>query len=249
MQKSKAPTTRRRVSLSKHHSEIQGWVSQGYSDEWIAEVLGTSPSSVQSFRSRNKIGRQAGEASGEASDAATGETPPAGSGAAESVFEGVLEQGEDGYGLWLDPAVADDPLFRERFAGVSDVRVVLEPDRIILEPAPEQDSGQSTDLSSIFGGTPAANAAAGQPEIDPGAAWQTGHSAQAADSTGSEPGRVKFFDTDKGYGFIIRPDGAEIFFHRSEIRDAEELGSGEYVLFESGSSPRGPTAQRVRAVR
>lgn len=232
---------RRRVSLSSHRTEIEQWVSQGRSDEWIGTALGTTPSSVQSFRSRNGIIRHRG---GESHSTPSGESETQDK--PVSVFEGVLDQGGEGYGLWLDPAVADDPLFREGFAGVSDVRVVLEPHRIILEPAVEADPGQSTHLSSFVGGTPAANAASGQPDIDTGAAWQAGHSAQAARSTG-EPGIVKFFDADKGYGFIRRPDGVEIFFHRSELLNAEKLDSGEYVLYEPGSGSRGPVAQRVRA--
>jgi len=47
-----------RISLRKFVDDIRRWVDEGRSDEWIASALGTSPSSVQSFRSRNAIYRR-----------------------------------------------------------------------------------------------------------------------------------------------------------------------------------------------
>jgi hypothetical protein len=47
-----------RVSLRKFIDEIRRWVDEDKSDEWIASALGTSPASVQSFRSRNAIYRR-----------------------------------------------------------------------------------------------------------------------------------------------------------------------------------------------
>ena len=47
-----------RVSLRKFADDIRRWVDEGRSDDWIASALGTSPSSVQSFRSRNAIYRR-----------------------------------------------------------------------------------------------------------------------------------------------------------------------------------------------
>ena len=48
----------RRVALKPHASKIRRWVEDGRSDEWIAQELNTTPSSVQSFRSRNSIYRR-----------------------------------------------------------------------------------------------------------------------------------------------------------------------------------------------
>jgi hypothetical protein len=48
-----------RVSLRKFTDDIRRWVDEDRSDDWIASALGTSPSSVQSFRSRNAIYRRA----------------------------------------------------------------------------------------------------------------------------------------------------------------------------------------------
>jgi hypothetical protein len=38
----------------------------------------------------------------------------------------------DGYGLWLDPAVAEDPVYAEHWAGKRRVEVTIEPDRIVI---------------------------------------------------------------------------------------------------------------------
>ena len=122
-----AASKKRRVALTPHKSEIERWVSQGYSDSWIGSALGTSPSSVQSFRSRHEIYRVL---RGQPAEASGGED---GSEQDQSVFEGVLEHGqESGYGLWLDPAVAEDPLFKRGFSGVSDINVSIEEERIVL---------------------------------------------------------------------------------------------------------------------
>jgi len=40
--------------------------------------------------------------------------------------------GDDGFGLWLDPAVEDDPVYSEHWAGHRQVEVTIEPDRIVI---------------------------------------------------------------------------------------------------------------------
>src|ERR671916_1332304 len=52
------PMGARRVALKPHASKIRRWVEEGRSDDWIAQELNTTPSSVQSFRSRNSIYRR-----------------------------------------------------------------------------------------------------------------------------------------------------------------------------------------------
>lgn len=48
-------------------------------------------------------------------------------------IEASFDHGEkDGYGLWLDPAVADNPVYKEHWAGHSAVEVQVEPDRITI---------------------------------------------------------------------------------------------------------------------
>ena len=48
----------RRVALKPHAAKIRRWVEEGRNDDWIAQELNTTPSSVQSFRSRNSIYRR-----------------------------------------------------------------------------------------------------------------------------------------------------------------------------------------------
>lgn len=48
----------RRVALKPHAEKIRRWVDEGHDDDWIAQELNTTSSSVQSFRSRNSIYRR-----------------------------------------------------------------------------------------------------------------------------------------------------------------------------------------------
>ncbi len=51
-------------------------------------------------------------------------------------LEATFDHGEkDGYGLWLDPAVRDDPAYTEHWAEVRALKVTIEPERIVLERA------------------------------------------------------------------------------------------------------------------
>jgi hypothetical protein len=47
-------------------------------------------------------------------------------------FEGTFDHGEEGYGLWLDPAVADNPVYAEHWAGHRPVEVTIEEDQIVI---------------------------------------------------------------------------------------------------------------------
>lgn len=239
----KSNAKNKRVSLSKRRPEIEQWVSQGRSDEWIADALGTSRQSVQSFRSRHGILRRGRNPGTQDVPSTAGDEPAIDE--PTSVFEGVLDQGEEGYGLWLDPAVAEDPTFKESFAGVADIRVLIQRGRIILEPATDPDVNEGDAASEgPKDGSASGNGRHG--EMAEAATVEPGPS-NFANTTSGEPGQVKFFDESKGFGFLIRPDGEEIFFHRSEIEGGAELEAGDYVTYEPGASQRGPVAKRVRA--
>ena len=54
-------------------------------------------------------------------------------------LEGTFDHGEEGYGLWLDPAVADNPIYAEHWAGHRPVEVTIEEDRIVIRRAGEDD--------------------------------------------------------------------------------------------------------------
>jgi hypothetical protein len=50
-------------------------------------------------------------------------------------LEGTFDHGEEGYGLWLDPAVADDPTYAEHWAGHRPVTVTIEEEQIVIRRA------------------------------------------------------------------------------------------------------------------
>jgi hypothetical protein len=54
-------------------------------------------------------------------------------------LEGTFDHGEEGYGLWLDPAVQEDPIYAEHWAGHRPVEVTVEPDRIVIRRAGDDD--------------------------------------------------------------------------------------------------------------
>ncbi len=59
-------------------------------------------------------------------------------------IEATFDHGErDGYGLWLDPAVKDNPVYAERWAGKREVTVRIEADQIVIRRAGEEDADVS----------------------------------------------------------------------------------------------------------
>jgi cold shock CspA family protein len=205
--------SKKRIALKPHMEQIREWVEAGKTDEWIADALGTSASSVQSFRSRNDIYRRE-----------RGLREP------ETVFDGVLDHGErDGWGLWLDPSIAEDPIWKEHWAGVEAVVVKIAEDSIVLEA----DRGES----------PSADGENGSPAR---AASRDGQTEDTAEELPRERGRVKWFDAEKGYGFLVRPTGEDLFVHHSEVRgDPASLAPNDGVEYEVGRNDRGPNARRV----
>ena len=51
---------------------------------------------------------------------------------AVGALEGTFDHGEEGYGLWLDPAVSDNPIYAEHWAGHRPVEVTIEEDQIVI---------------------------------------------------------------------------------------------------------------------
>jgi hypothetical protein len=54
-------------------------------------------------------------------------------------LEGTFDHGEEGYGLWLDPAIQDNPIYAEHWAGHRPVEVAVEEDRIVIRRIGEDD--------------------------------------------------------------------------------------------------------------
>jgi CspA family cold shock protein len=65
--------------------------------------------------------------------------------------------------------------------------------------------------------------------------------------TGRWSGRIKWFSYEKGYGFIVKPNSDEVFFHRSQVVDTalESLQEGAAVTFEEVATDRGAEARQV----
>jgi CspA family cold shock protein len=60
-------------------------------------------------------------------------------------------------------------------------------------------------------------------------------------------GTIKFFDTRRGFGFIDRGTGDDLFVHHSALDVAgHRLRAGQWVEFELGDGRKGEEARRVR---
>jgi len=109
----------RRVALKPHAAKIRRWVDEGRGDEWIAQELNTTPSSVQSFRSRNSIYRRDPVRKGRISEHPV-----------------VLDENESGIVLATDASESD--IFAKEWRDYlhrnpGDLQIVITQDRIYLE--------------------------------------------------------------------------------------------------------------------
>jgi hypothetical protein len=62
-------------------------------------------------------------------------------------LEGTFDHGDEGYGLWLDPAVQDDPVYAEHWAGHRPVTVTVEQDQIVIRRVGDEDGDGEEDSS------------------------------------------------------------------------------------------------------
>lgn len=109
----------RRVALKPHAARIRRWVDEGRGDDWIAQELNTTSSSVQSFRSRNSIYRRDPVRRGHLSE-----------------HQAVLDETAEGLLLTTDAARSEvfDQEWRSHLRdSPSALRVVITQERIYVE--------------------------------------------------------------------------------------------------------------------
>ena len=89
------------------------------SDEDDEEAPRAKPRRRRGGRGRRVLGSRAADASGP--------------------LEGTFDHGEEGYGLWLDPAIQENPIYAEHWAGHRPVEVAVEEDCIIIRRTGDDD--------------------------------------------------------------------------------------------------------------
>ena len=90
-----------------------------------------------------------------------------GRGGARKALEGTFDHGDEGYGLWLDPAVQDDPVYAEHWAGHRPVTVTVEQDQIVIRRAGEDAAASDDgDDEASSGDEPAPESALDPDEFD-----------------------------------------------------------------------------------
>jgi CspA family cold shock protein len=64
--------------------------------------------------------------------------------------------------------------------------------------------------------------------------------------TGKYIGRMKWYNSQKGYGFIMRGGGEEIFFHKSNTTyEPDKIQEGQWILYDVEETRKGPEATDV----
>lgn len=63
-----------------------------------------------------------------------------------------------------------------------------------------------------------------------------------------QSGTVKWFNSEKGFGFIAREGEKDIFVHVKQVKKAADLREGDQVTFGVDQGPRGPFATDVERV-
>ena len=66
----------------------------------------------------------------------------------------------------------------------------------------------------------------------------------------SETGKIKWFDPSKGYGFLIRDKGGDLFVHLRSVKpdDRRKLRENTRVRFSVEETEKGPQAERIKII-
>jgi hypothetical protein len=75
-------------------------------------------------------------------------------GGSRKALEGTFDHGEEGYGLWLDPAIQDDGVYAEHWAGHRPVTVTIEQDQIVIRRAGEDESDEGSSENGAAAAAP-----------------------------------------------------------------------------------------------
>ena len=65
-------------------------------------------------------------------------------------------------------------------------------------------------------------------------------------------GRVKWFNKNKGFGFLVNPEGADVFLHDSNVVGEGRfpvIKEGEEFTYDEDEGPKGRVARNVRRVK
>ncbi|MFI4977318.1 MAG: hypothetical protein ACHQC8_01365 [Solirubrobacterales bacterium] len=124
------------IAAELEAAEIEAERAKAEADEEAdsaAEADGTDRDAPRTRARRRRGGRGRRALSGR------GNAAGAGAGRNVGPLEGTFDHGEEGYGLWLDPAVQDNPIYAEHWAGHRPVEVEIEEDRIVIRRIGEDD--------------------------------------------------------------------------------------------------------------
>ena len=68
-----------------------------------------------------------------------------GRGRRRPAFEATFDHGEEGYGLWLDPAIVEDPVYAEHWAGHRPISVTITSDQIVINRFSEESADETSE--------------------------------------------------------------------------------------------------------
>ena len=160
-----------RRSLRPELNRIRAWVRQGRTDAWIAHQLEVTVQQIQAFKREQGLEADGDPDAGigvdfddeidlraedddDSDDEDEDDRPKRRRGRrggrrsrrkAPTTLEATFDHGDEGYGLWLDPAVQDDPIYAEYWAGHRPVEVVIEEDQIVIRRAGADESDDNSD--------------------------------------------------------------------------------------------------------
>jgi len=129
---------------------------------------------------------------------------------------------------------------------VAEDSIVLEAvENAPLDVSSDGQSGESENGPGLRQATTVPVATAVEPAVEPASEAKEA----PVPESDREQGRVKWFDPEKGYGFLVRPTGDDLFVHHSEVEgDPSDLEPGGEVEYVVGRNDRGPNARSVRLV-